>query len=96
MCWTTGHCRRLVSVDPPVAWQGALFEPAPTGGGLSFDGFRQEHLHDRSWVDAVPAWVPDHAALLDLLLSASPWQQRSLEVWRRAVRSPGGTRRAPG
>lgn len=75
-------------MDPQVAWQGALFEPAPVGGRLAFDGLRRDHLDDRSWVDVVPGWLSDHAVLFDLLLSAAPWQQRSREVWDRSVLEP--------
>lgn len=73
---------------PQVAWQGALFEEAPAGGRLSFEGLRRDRLDERSWVDLVPGWVPDHAALFDWLLAHAPWQQRTREMWDREVLEP--------
>jgi alkylated DNA repair dioxygenase AlkB len=73
---------------PQVAWQGALFEEEPAGGRLSFDGLRRDPLDERSWVDLVPGWVPDHAVLFDWLLAHAPWQQRTREMWDREVLEP--------
>jgi alkylated DNA repair dioxygenase AlkB len=71
-----------------VIWQGALFEQEPPGGRLSFDGLRRDPLDERSWIDLVPGWVPDHAALFDHLLACAPWQQRTREMWDKEVLEP--------
>lgn len=71
-----------------VQWQDALFETAPGGGRLSFDGLRRDALDDRSWIDLVPGWVPDHAALFDRLLAEAPWRQRTREMWDSTVLEP--------
>ena len=73
---------------PRVSWQGALFEEPPEGGRLSFAGLRRDPLDERSWLDVVPSWVPDHAALFDELLADAPWQQRTREMWERTVLEP--------
>ena len=73
---------------PQVAWQGALFEEEPAGGRLSFDGLRRDELDERSWLDVVPGWVPDHAELFDWLLEHAPWRQRTREMWDREVLEP--------
>ena len=75
-------------VEPQVAWQGALFEEEPVGGRLSFDGLRRDALDQRSWIDVVPGWVPDHQELFDLLLARAPWQQRTREMWDKQVLEP--------
>jgi len=71
-----------------VAWQGALFEHEPEGGRLSFADLRRDALDERSWLDVVPGWVPDHAELFDWLLEHAPWQQRTREMWDREVLEP--------
>ena len=70
-----------------VAWQGSLFEDAG-GDRLSFDALRRDPLDDRSWVDVVPGWVPDHADLFDRLLAEAPWRQRTREMWDKEVLEP--------
>jgi alkylated DNA repair dioxygenase AlkB len=72
---------------PSVAWQGSLFEE-PEGDRLSFDALRRDALDDRSWIDVVPGWVPDHGALFDHLLATAPWQQRSRTMWDAEVLEP--------
>ena len=74
--------------QPDVSWQGALFAPEPAGGRLSFDGVRRDALDERSWIDLVPGWVPDHADLFELLLARAPWQQRTREMWDKTVLEP--------
>lgn len=73
---------------PRVDWQGALFDGLDTGERLGFDALRREPLDDRSWIDLVPGWVPDHAALFDRLLEIAPWQQRTREMWDQQVLEP--------
>jgi alkylated DNA repair dioxygenase AlkB len=70
-----------------VAWQGSLFDDG-SGDRLSFEGLRRDALDERSWVDVVPGWVPDHAELFDLLLARAPWRQRTREMWDREVLEP--------
>lgn len=69
-----------------VAWQDSLF--APQHDRLSFDGWRRDQLDATSWVDLVPGWVPDHAALFAQLLSDAPWYQRTRVLWEQEVLEP--------
>jgi alkylated DNA repair dioxygenase AlkB len=81
-----------------VAWQGSLFEPEPgtvEGTQPSFDALRRDPLDERSWVDVVPGWVPDHGSLFDRLLADAPWQQRTRAMWDREVLEPRMTAVVP-
>lgn len=78
----------LACMSPDVVWQDALFETAPVGGRLSFDGVRRDPLDARSWIDLVPGWVPDHEALFSWLLEHAPWQQRTRTMWDSEVLEP--------
>jgi alkylated DNA repair dioxygenase AlkB len=72
-----------------VTWQGSLFDESdPERDRLSFDGLRRDALDDSSWLDVVPGWVPDHAALFDWLLAEAPWQQRTRTMWDKKVLEP--------
>ncbi len=85
----TGPSSRAAARRPPeVAWQDALFATEPAGGRLSFAGLRRDALDERSWLDVVPGWVPDHAELFDRLLAEAPWQQRTRTMWEREVLEP--------
>ena len=72
---------------PPLSWQGSLFDPEPAGD-LSFDGVVRHRLDDRSWVDEVPGWLPDHGAVFDLLLVEAPWRQRERWMYEWTVLEP--------
>jgi hypothetical protein len=77
---------------PQVAWQGSLFD-APDAdrvpaARLDFAALRRDPLDERSWVDVVPGWVPDHAELFDWLREHAPWRQRTRTMWDRAVLEP--------
>jgi alkylated DNA repair dioxygenase AlkB len=77
---------------PRVTWQGSLFDGLDPGQDaaqrLSFDALRCDRLDERSWVDVVPGWVPDHAELFDWLLEHAPWQQRTRRMWDSEVLEP--------
>ena len=73
---------------PDVAWQGSLFGDPPPRARLSFDGLARHDLGDRSWIDEVPTWVPDHADLFDWLLAHAPWRQRTRRMWDSEVAEP--------
>ena len=73
---------------PEVDWQGSLFDGLDAGERLSFAALRHEPLDDRSWVDVVPGWVPDHPVLFERLREIAPWQQRTREMWERQVLEP--------
>jgi len=79
-----------VSADSPqVSWQDSLFaEVDPPGQRLAFDALRRDQLDDRSWLDVVPGWVPDHATLFDELLEHAPWRQRTRTMWDKDVLEP--------
>lgn len=78
---------------PEVAWQESLFgdpslDPESPRERLSFAALRRDRLDERSWVDVVPQWVPDHAALFDWLLEHAPWRQRTRTMWDAEVLEP--------
>jgi alkylated DNA repair dioxygenase AlkB len=76
---------------PRVSWQDSLFSAPEADDArprLSFDGLRRDRLDERSWLDVVPGWVPDHAELFDWLLEHAPWQQRSRTMWDKDVLEP--------
>jgi hypothetical protein len=85
-----------VKVRPQVAWQGSLFEEAdPERERLSFSGLRRDALDERSWLEVVPGWVPDHAGLFDWLLAEGPWQQSTRKMWDNEVLVPRLTASLP-
>jgi alkylated DNA repair dioxygenase AlkB len=69
-----------------VAWQDSLFPVEHDR--LSFDGGRRDAFGPHSWIDLVPGWVPDHAALFDQLLHEAPWQQRRRQMCDHEVLEP--------
>ena len=70
-----------------LTWQESLFG-APPRPRLSFEGLRHEPLDERSWVDYVEGWVPDHAALFEELRRDAPWAQRTRKMWENEVLEP--------
>ena len=74
---------------PQVTWQGSLFDEVEAGGArLSFEALRRDALDERSWLDVVPGWVPDHGELFERLREIAPWQQRTREMWDKQVLEP--------
>ncbi len=73
-----------------LSWQGSLFDdPEPERGtGLSFDGLVRHRLDERSWLDEVTGWAPDHAAVFELLVAEAPWRQRERRMYDRTVLEP--------
>ena len=71
-----------------LSWQEALFAPPVEIERLSFSALRRDRLDERSWVDVVPGWVPNHAELFDELLEQAPWQQRTRTMWDQQVLEP--------
>lgn len=72
-----------------MTWQGSLFDGLEEGGRrLAFDALRRDPLDERSWLDVVPGWVPDHGALFERLLEIAPWQQRTRQMWDNEVLEP--------
>jgi hypothetical protein len=55
---------------------------------LSFDALHRDLLDERSWLDVVTGWVPDHGALFDRLLEIAPWRQRTRTMWDNEVLEP--------
>lgn len=72
---------------PPLAWQGSLFDD-PAGDDLSFDRLVRHRLDERSWLEEVPGWLPDHGRVFDLLLAEAPWRQRERRMYERTVLEP--------
>jgi alkylated DNA repair dioxygenase AlkB len=56
--------------------------------GLAFDRLVRHRLDDRSWVDEVAWWLPDHAEVFEHLLRHAPWQQRERWMYERRVLEP--------
>jgi alkylated DNA repair dioxygenase AlkB len=73
-----------------VAWQESLF-PEQERVRLDFDGLRRDELPGGSWVDLIPGWLPDHAAVFDWLLEHGPWQQTTRVMWDKEVLTPRKT-----
>lgn len=74
---------------PQVTWQGSLFDGLDDGRQrLSFDGLRRDELDERSWLDVVPGWVPDHGGLFERLREIAPWRQRTRQMWDSEVLEP--------
>lgn len=72
-----------------MTWQGSLFDGLEGGGQrLSFDELRRDDLDERSWLDVVSGWVPDHGELFERLLTIAPWQQRTRQMWDTEVLEP--------
>lgn len=72
-----------------MAWQGSLFDGQENvAERLSFAALRRDALDGRSWLDVVPAWVPDHDVLFERMLEIAPWQQRSRQMWDAEVLEP--------
>jgi len=70
-----------------LSWQESLFG-VPARPRLSFEGLRHEPLDERSWVDLVEGWVPDHAELFEELRRTAPWAQRTRRMWENEVLEP--------
>jgi alkylated DNA repair dioxygenase AlkB len=84
-----------MSSVPPVSWQGSLFDAHgdPTAGAaaradLSFDRLIRHWLDERSWIDEVPGWLPDHGEVFEDLLRCAPWRQRERWMYERRVLEP--------
>jgi alkylated DNA repair dioxygenase AlkB len=73
-----------------LSWQDSLFDAtgAAEGPGLSFDRLIRHRLDERSWLDEVTGWLPDHAEVFDLLLRTAPWRQRERRMYDRTVLEP--------
>lgn len=87
-----------------LSWQGSLFDEPTAGvrpgaeeqgtagsslaGRLSFERLHRHQLDERSWLDEVTGWVPNHGDLFDHLLAEAPWKQRELRMYDRMVLEP--------
>jgi alkylated DNA repair dioxygenase AlkB len=69
------------------AWQESLFA-APERPRLSFEGLRRDALDERSWIDVVEGWLPEHAEVFDELNRTAPWAQRTRKMWEDEVLEP--------
>jgi alkylated DNA repair dioxygenase AlkB len=80
-----------VSRVPGLSWQGSLFDADVAGdasGDLSFDRVVRHRLDERSWLDEVTGWAPDHGEVFDELLAVAPWRQRERWMYDRTVLEP--------
>jgi alkylated DNA repair dioxygenase AlkB len=71
-----------------LSWQGSLFDGAAPVEPLSFDRVVRHRLDERSWLDEVTGWLPDHGEVFDLLLAEAPWRQRERRMYDRTVLEP--------
>lgn len=71
-----------------LSWQGSLFDGGSPAEPLSFDRLTRHRLDERSWLDEVTGWLPDHGALFDLLLAGASWRQRERRMYDRTVPEP--------
>jgi alkylated DNA repair dioxygenase AlkB len=73
-----------------LSWQGSLFdaEGVASERALSFDGLIRHRLDERTWVDEVTGWAPNHGELFDRLLAEAPWKQRERRMYDRMVLEP--------
>jgi len=69
-----------------LAWQDSLF--VVEHERLSFEGCRRDRFGADSWIDVVPGWVPDHAALFAQLAETAPWFQRTRVMWDQELLEP--------
>ena len=70
-----------------LSWQGSLFD-SEDGPALDFGRLVHHQLDERSWIDEVRGWAPDHAEIFDELLRDAPWQQRERWMYDRKVLEP--------
>ena len=73
---------------PEVTWQDSLFDGEAASERLSFAALRRDALDERSWIDVVPGWVPNHGDLFERLRDIAPWQQRTRTMWDKDVLEP--------
>jgi alkylated DNA repair dioxygenase AlkB len=73
-----------------LAWQGSLFDAAParSTARLSFDSLIRHRLDDRTWLDEVTGWAPNHGDLFAEMLADAPWRQRERRMYDRMVLEP--------
>lgn len=76
----------------PLSWQGSLFDPVSedieSERALSFDDLIRHRLDERTWLDEVTGWAPNHGELFDRLLAEAPWKQRERRMYDRIVLEP--------
>lgn len=70
-----------------LSWQGSLFDREP-GADLSFDGLVRHRLDERSWLDEVAGWAPEHGSIFAELADTAPWRQRERRMYDRTVLEP--------
>ena len=75
-----------------LGWQGSLFDALPAAGraarALTFDRLARHQLDEKTWLDEVTAWVPDHGELFERMLAEAPWKQRERMMYDRMVLEP--------
>jgi alkylated DNA repair dioxygenase AlkB len=73
-----------------LSWQESLFDAPDDAGGadLGFERLVRHRLDERSWLDEVQGWVPDHAEVFADLLHHAPWRQRERRMYDRTVLEP--------
>ena len=74
-----------------LSWQPTLSfdaERAASAFDSSFRGACRIALDEHAWVEHVPAWVTDAAALFEAVLSHAPWGHRTRRMYDRMVEEP--------
>ena len=60
----------------------------PSLFGAHDEPARRVALDAGSWLEVVPGWLAEPAALFDCLLRAAPWEQRDRRMYERMVTEP--------
>ena len=71
-----------------LAAQPSLFSTGVASLDESFVGATRTQLDETSWVEVVPGWLRGSDALLDLLVDAVAWKQRTRWMYDRIVDEP--------
>jgi alkylated DNA repair dioxygenase AlkB len=72
-----------------LAWQQSLFDETPDDASrLGFERARRVTLDERSWLDVIPSWLPEHGEVFDQLLDIARWQHRERWMYDRTVLEP--------
>lgn len=73
-----------------LVWQDSLFAEVPGvhEADLAFDRVERITLDERSWIERVPHWLPDQAAIFEELAATAPWRQRERRMYDATVLEP--------
>jgi alkylated DNA repair dioxygenase AlkB len=70
------------------ALQPSLFGDTEPSPDASFSGLERIDLDPLSWLDFAPGWLAGDARLFDFLASTVEWEQPSVRMYEKLVRTP--------